>query len=612
LKEKNQILKEFENNKKEIKTINKENNNYKMNLNNIKIDLNRLKEVNNQLKKNIKKRKKKEKKLKFKFKKIINELKEHNVQLRKREIEYNNQIEEYKKNIEKYQKDSNKIKIIKRKIEEKEKEIKEERESLKEWNNLIEREKYEMNNYKMEFEKDKEENIKIKQENNKLIQKNTNLEKIIKENQSIYNKIISNIKEESKFQESLTQSFNIINIGKNNFKKMEIKLSNSFSIKSKIDKEPVLIGLNNIGATCFMNSTLQCLSQTKALTDYFLNPNNENIIKNNNIAINNKKENKNDLQLSPVYLDLIKKLWDKNGPSSFSPTDFRIRVEQMNPLFKQGQPGDSKDFIIFILEQIHKELKKPNINNIKKPNEIFNQYDKNNAFNHFFYDFYNELSVISNIFFGFNETSNECLYCKNYYNSQGYNNPICYNYGIFNCIIFPLEEVKNMKNNYIQNNVNYNNVNNNIQINSVTIYECFQYNQKTELFSGENRNYCNNCKQLYDSIYISKIFSSSNILILILNRGKGNIFNVKLEFTEIIDLTQFVIQKDKPQMIYNLYGVITHIGQSGPNAHFVASCKSQIDNKWYRFNDSFVTPINDFQKEVINFGTPYILFYQKK
>ena len=116
---------------------------------------------------------------------------------------------------------------------------------------------------------------------------------------------------------------------------------------------------------------------------------------------------------------------------------------------------------------------------------------------------------------------------------------------------------------------------------------------------------------MYDSNYTSKIFSSPNVLILILNRGKGNIYDVKLDFTETIDITQFVLFKDKPQITYNLYGVITHIGQSGPDAHFVASCKSQINNKWYRFNDAFVNPINDFQKEVINFGTPYILFYQR-
>ncbi len=156
---------------------------------------------------------------------------------------------------------------------------------------------------------------------------------------------------------------------------------------------------------------------------------------------------------------------------------------------------------------------------------------------------------------------------------------------------------------------NYININQN---NRVSIYECFYYNQKTDLFTGDNKNFCNICKQLYDSLYTSKIFSSPNILILILNRGKNNIYNVKIDFNETIDITSFVSLKDKSKMIYNLYGVITHIGQSGPNAHFVASCKSPIDNKWYRYNDALVSSINNLQKDVIDFGTPYILFYQKK
>ena len=279
-------------------------------------------------------------------------------------------------------------------------------------------------------------------------------------------------------------------------------------------------------------------------------------------------------------------------------------IEIMNPLFKKGQAGDSKDFIIFILEQLHKELKGPiknnNINNMEQ--QPLNQYDKNNAFNHFFEDFQEECSIISDIFFGFNETTNECVNCKNNYNLKGLNNPICYNYGIFNCLIFPLEEVKKMKNN------NTFQINNN---NMVSLDECFLYNQKTDYFTGDNKNYCNLCKQLYDSLYSNKIFVSPNVLILILNRGKGNIFNVKLIFNENIDITQFVLKKDKPRISYNLYGVITHIGQSGPNAHFVASCKSPIDNKWYRYNDAIVNEITNIQKDIIEFGTPYILFYQR-
>ena len=49
--------------------------------------------------------------------------------------------------------------------------------------------------------------------------------------------------------------------------KYKIKLNNNHLI---IYKKPTLIGLNNIGATCFMNSTLQCLSQTANLTSFFL------------------------------------------------------------------------------------------------------------------------------------------------------------------------------------------------------------------------------------------------------------------------------------------------------------------------------------------------------
>ena len=191
--------------------------------------------------------------------------------------------------------------------------------------------------------------------------------------------------------------------------------------------------------------------------------------------------------------------------------------------------------------------------------------------------------------------------------NKGLSFPICYNYGIFNCLIFPLEEVKNMKNNSMQ----YNNMNYMYQNNIVSIYECFYYNQKSEIFTGENKNYCNICKQLYDSIYTTNIFVSPNVLILILNRGKDNKFDVKLNFTETIDITEFVSQKEMPKIIYNLYGVITHIGESGPNAHFVASCKSPIDKKWYRYDDSIVNLINDIKKEIIEFGTPCILFYQK-
>ena len=145
----------------------------------------------------------------------------------------------------------------------------------------------------------------------------------------------------------------------------------------------------------------------------------------------------------------------------------------------------------------------------------------------------------------------------------------------------------------------------------VSLFECFCYNQKTDKFNGENQNYCNICRKMADSDYTSRIFVSPNVLIMILNRGKGNVFKIKIDFPVQINISDFVLQKDKNNL-YNLYGVITHLGESGPSAHFVAACRSPVDGNWYRYNDAIVTNINNFQKDVHDFGNPYILFYEKQ
>ena len=102
-----------------------------------------------------------------------------------------------------------------------------------------------------------------------------------------------------------------------------------------------------------------------------------------------------------------------------------------------------------------------------------------------------------------------------------------------------------------------------INNNRVSLEDCFIYNQKNEFFNTAHRNYCNLCKQLNDLIYNSRIFVCQNTLVLILNRGKDNIYNIKLDIKEKINLSKYALQKEKLQIIYNLYGVIAHRGQIG-------------------------------------------------
>ena len=148
-------------------------------------------------------------------------------------------------------------------------------------------------------------------------------------------------------------------------------------------------------------------------------------------------------------------------------------------------------------------------------------------------------------------------------------------------------------------------------LNSVNIYDCFEYNQKIDYFTGENAMYCNFCKRTIPSSYFTLLYTLPEILIIVLNRGKGIEFNVKLEFTEELNLYTFV-ENNKEGYLYKLIGVVTHLGESGASGHFIAYCKSPIDKKWYQYNDDLVTKVNDFNRQIKDYAMPYILFFQKE
>ena len=323
----------------------------------------------------------------------------------------NNKKKHNEGNIKNKNKGKRKIKKREEEEEEEEKEEEEEEEKEEEEEGEIEEEAEEEESESVNESKEKEnKNSKEKELIGKYKNKEKNKTKKSKEKKEFppNNKKDYKISNESKknyFNDSSKDENEIDNTIPKKELKEEGKVLQSIQLYTK----PTLVGLQNIGATCFMNATLQCLSQTKGLTNYFLKEGNYSKIINNNIALSNPK----DYQLSPLYYELIQNLWKSEGPKYYAPYNFMKRVNDMNPLFKKGEAGDAKDFIIFILEQMHKELSKPlKIKNIKETTTL-NQYDKNITFMNFFNDFTKSTSIISDLFYGFNETTNVCLFCKN-------------------------------------------------------------------------------------------------------------------------------------------------------------------------------------------------------
>ncbi len=217
------------------------------------------------------------------------------------------------------------------------------------------------------------------------------------------------------------------------------------------------------------------------------------------------------------------------------------------------------------------------------------------------YPFMNNMGMI--------QTNNSFNNVGNFYNNFGFNN--------FNNISsFQIMNTSpnNFPNNFISNN-NITNFNNDPKLNKlynnvVHISDCFEYNQKTDIFQDSNQIYCNNCGQMSSAEYTSYLTTAPKLLILLLNRGTGIQYKIKLEFSTELDITNYVSRRTG-NVKYKLIGVITHLGDSGESGHFIAHCLSPIDNEWYTYNDSMVNQIKDFQREIIDLGMPYLLFYQR-
>ncbi|KAF9910868.1 Ubiquitin carboxyl-terminal hydrolase 33 [Linnemannia zychae] len=123
-----------------------------------------------------------------------------------------------------------------------------------------------------------------------------------------------------------------------------------------------LVGLKNLGNTCYMNAALQALAHTPALTQYFQTC--EAFIPESRRIEYARQKN---IMLVDSFFNFVDTMW--SGRSAiFSPARLVSDVKKFNDMFQGTSQQDAQEFLRCILDKLHDELTYPR--KYPDPNQI--------------------------------------------------------------------------------------------------------------------------------------------------------------------------------------------------------------------------------------------------
>ena len=208
---------------------------------------------------------------------------------------------------------------------------------------------------------------------------------------------------------------------KNDSKNSDISPFKKDKIKINIEKLQEILpeacnhgicGSKNLGYTCYMNSSIACLSNCTELTTFFLSKQfKEHINSSNKMGFNGK--------LAKEWYELLKEYW-KTDKERGNPYKIQSLMAQKYKKFGSVEQQDANEFIVLFLELLSEDL---NEIKTKKYYELTEQ-QKNETDTQCaarFWKLHKERnnSIITDLFYGLNKSIITCTNCQ--YKSITYN-----------------------------------------------------------------------------------------------------------------------------------------------------------------------------------------------
>lgn len=334
-----------------------------------------------------------------------------------------------------------------------------------------------------------------------------------------------------------------------------------------------LSGLQNMGNTCYLNTAIQNLMCVDNFVRYFLSNKHEahihltkeelNIIDNGTFMSTFKMLNDNNKLegvFAAVFIKLIKALWEED--CNILPKTFRIVLLKMRSVFGGSGQQDSHEFLVFLLDLLHRGLSKEVRVTIKDE-------DKINAITLLAKESWKRFleldgfSIIIYLFYGQFHSQVQCLKCKN----------ISHTFDPFSYLSLPIPEKS-----------------------IITLNDCIEtYYEKAALEKG-NAYDCEKCDMKVEAEKLINIWTYPQFLIIQLKRftqtDNGMLKNSQLVDFPITNLT-FKQDDDNNIIYYDLVAIANHTGGIQGGHYYAYGLRP--NGKWYNFNDISIQELNPNQ-----------------